>query len=540
MKISDSNIGTRLAVAFGLLLTFMLVLTAVGTWLLRDFAAATDGILNDASVKERLVTEWRTATELNAARTTIMMTSNDPAQQQEVDADMRKTSAQVSVALKELERLVASEKGKAILAEALAERGRYTDARKALLTAKTAGEADAIQAAMAGFKAGQIAYTASIEKLAEYQREKASRLGAEVAQDSQRGQLLLGGLCAVALALALVCTVVVTRSITRPLRRAMGVAQEVSEGRLSNYTETCSRDETGQLLAALYKMNGDLFRIVSAVRDSSSTIVSASDEIANGNEDLSARTEQQAGSLEETASSMEELTATVKHNADNTRQADQLASAASGVAEKGGAVVAQVVRTMDSISASAGKITDIIGVIDGIAFQTNILALNAAVEAARAGEQGRGFAVVASEVRNLAQRSASAAKEIKDLIDTSSRDVAAGTELVGKAGSTMEEIVASVSRVTGIMRDISLANGEQESGIAQINHAISQMDSVTQQNAALVEEAAAASQALRAQANQLGELVGTFTLEAAGHAQQRRAPRRPHVSASLSRIAAPA
>jgi methyl-accepting chemotaxis protein len=539
MKISDSNIGTRLAVAFGLLLTFMILLTVVGTWLLRDFAAATDRILNDASVKERLVTEWRTATELNAARTMVIMASNDPAQQQEVDADMRKTSAQVSVALKELERLVASEKGKAILAEALGERARYTDARKALLTAKTGGEADAIQAAMAGFKAGRGAYTASIEKLAVYQREKASRLGAEVAQDSQRGQLLLGGLCAVALVLALVCTVVVTRSITRPLRRAMGVAQEVSEGRLSNHTETCSRDETGQLLAALYKMNGDLFRIVSAVRDSSSTIVSASDEIANGNEDLSARTEQQAGSLEETASSMEELTATVKHNADNTRQADQLASAASGVAEKGGAVVAQVVRTMDSISASAGKITDIIGVIDGIAFQTNILALNAAVEAARAGEQGRGFAVVASEVRNLAQRSASAAKEIKDLIDTSSRDVAAGTELVGKAGSTMEEIVASVSRVTGIMRDISLANGEQESGIAQINQAISQMDAVTQQNAALVEEAAAASQALRAQANQLGELVGTFTLEEAGQAQHRPAPRRPHVSAPLSRIAAP-
>jgi methyl-accepting chemotaxis protein len=317
----------------------------------------------------------------------------------------------------------------------------------------------------------------------------------------------------------------------------MAVAQDVAAGRLSNRQESYARDETGQLLAALGKMNCDLFRIVSAVRDSSGMIVTASDEIAHGNLDLSARTEQQAGALEETASSMEELTATVKQNADNAREADQLAGVALDVAARGGAVVASVVDTMGSINASAGKIKDIIGVIDGIAFQTNILALNAAVEAARAGEQGRGFAVVASEVRNLAQRSAAAAKEIKGLIETSARDVATGTELVGKAGATMHDIEASVKRVTTIMRDISLANGEQEAGIAQINEAIGQMDSVTQQNAALVEEAAAASQALREQAAQLGELVGTFELDDADRGQfARPVAREGRVAPSLAMV----
>jgi methyl-accepting chemotaxis protein len=357
------------------------------------------------------------------------------------------------------------------------------------------------------------AYDSSLHKLAEYEQNKASMMKERVDAESRQGQLLLGALCTVALAIAIACTVVITRSIIRPLRRAMAVAQEVASGRLSRHAEACARDETGQLLAALYKMNGDLFRIVGAVRDSSTTIVTASDEIAHGNQDLSVRTEQQAGSLEETASSMEELTTAVKQNADNVREADQLASIAWSVAAKGGAVVSEVVKTMDSINASTTKIGDIIGVIDGIAFQTNILALNAAVEAARAGEHGRGFAVVASEVRNLAQRSAGAAKEIKLIIETSARDVAAGSGLVGKAGTTMEEIESSVKRLAAIMRSVSLTNGEQEAGIAQINQAIGQMDAVTQQNAALVEEAAAASEALRAQAAQLGELVGTFQLD---------------------------
>jgi methyl-accepting chemotaxis protein len=266
-------------------------------------------------------------------------------------------------------------------------------------------------------------------------------------------------------------------------------------------------------MQALKDMNGSLQKIVGEVRMGTDTIATASSQIAAGNLDLSSRTEQQASSLEETASSMEELTSTVKQNGDNARQANQLAVSASDVAIKGGAVVAQVVDTMGSINESARKIVDIIGVIDGIAFQTNILALNAAVEAARAGEQGRGFAVVASEVRNLAQRSAAAAKDIKTLIGDSVEKVDAGSKLVNQAGATMSEIVASVKRVTDIMGEITAAGREQEAGISQINQAITEMDTVTQQNAALVEEAAAAAESLREQAGNLAEVASVFKLD---------------------------
>ncbi len=519
MRLSDTRIGFRLAATNGFLLVLMVLLTGIGSWLLRDFNTTTDIILHDAFPKERLVTEWRQSIEVNAVRTTLLLTTDDAALRETVEAAMRGNVERISKVQEELTQTIATETGKALLADALAKRGEYGDIRKDLLAKKAAGDLESVTAGRARLMAALEAYDASLAKLAQYQRDRSAKLEAQVDAQSSQGQWLLGGMCAFALVIAIACTVLVRRSITIPLQRATALAQEVAAGRLSNRSETCSRDETGQLLAALYKMNGDLFRIVGAVRDSSATIVSASDEIAHGNQDLSTRTEQQAGSLEETASSMEELTSTVQQNAGNVREADQLASVAANVAAKGSAVVAQVVETMGSINASAGKINDIIGVIDGIAFQTNILALNAAVEAARAGEQGRGFAVVASEVRNLAQRSASAAKEIKQLIETSARDVAAGTDLVGKAGDTMHEIQSSVERVTTIMRDISLANDEQQAGIAQINGAITQMDSVTQQNAALVEEAAAASEALRDQAAHLGQLVGTFELEEARQAQ---------------------
>jgi methyl-accepting chemotaxis protein len=304
----------------------------------------------------------------------------------------------------------------------------------------------------------------------------------------------------------------ITRSITRPLNRAVTVANTVAAGDLTSRIEVHSADETGQLLQALKNMNDSLIKIVGDVRNGTETINSASGEIASGNLDLSARTEQQASSLEETASSMEELTSTVKQNADNARQANGLAVTASDVARKGGMVVSQVVETMGSINDSSKKIVEIISVIDGIAFQTNILALNAAVEAARAGEQGRGFAVVASEVRNLAHRSAAAAKEIKALIDNSVDKVDAGSKLVSEAGSTMEEIVNSIQRVTDIMSEISAASQEQTAGIEQINLAISEMDSVTQQNAALVEEASAAAQSMQDQAATLSKTVSVFKL----------------------------
>jgi methyl-accepting chemotaxis protein len=307
----------------------------------------------------------------------------------------------------------------------------------------------------------------------------------------------------------------VIRSITAPLAEAVKVAHRVATGDLASDIAEHGRDEIGQLFAALRQMNGSLAGIVGNVRASTDAIGVATREITSGNADLSARTETQAGSLEETASSMEQLTQTVKQNAENARQANQVAVAASDHALKGGQVVGRVVQTMGSIKESSGRIVDIIGVIDGIAFQTNILALNAAVEAARAGEQGRGFAVVAAEVRSLAQRSAAAAKEIKGLISDSVEKVDAGSRLVDEAGKTMGDIVASVRHVAGIMAEIAAASEEQSNGIEHVNQAITQMDEMTQQNAALVEQAAAAAASMQDQAVRLAQAVAVFKLQGA-------------------------
>ncbi|MEN3275491.1 MAG: hypothetical protein V7631_1281 [Massilia sp.] len=360
--------------------------------------------------------------------------------------------------------------------------------------------------------------------------------GANVAMasaSSERATLLSLIAMIVGSGAAIVAGIVVSRSIVRPLDHAVAVAQSVAGGDLRTRIEVTSNDETGQLLAALKDMTGSLQGIVARVRSGAETISVAAGEIAQGNLDLSNRTEQQAGSLEETASSIEELTSTVKQNADNAREANQLAINACDVASKGGDVVERAVATMASINDSAKQIVDIIGVIDSIAFQTNILALNAAVEAARAGEQGRGFAVVAAEVRNLAQRSATAAKEIKTLIGTSVERVEAGSVLVNEAGATMSEIVASVRRVTAIMGDISNATAEQGGGIEQVNTAMTEVDAATQQNAALVEEAAAAAHALREQTMVLNEAVSVFKLDgdaaapSIGHAARARGYKEP-------------
>jgi methyl-accepting chemotaxis protein len=366
-----------------------------------------------------------------------------------------------------------------------------------------------------------LAMFANTDKLVAANQEGADLAdkSAEATYDSSR--IMIIAMLAACIVLGMLMAVWVARIVSNPLRLAVSVAQRVADGDLTADIRPSSKDETGQLMTSLKAMNDSLFKIVSQVRQGTDTIATASNEIAVGNLDLSSRTEQQASSLEETASSMEELTSTVKQNADNARQANQLAVSASEVAIQGGSVVEQVVSTMGSINDSSKKIVDIISVIDGIAFQTNILALNAAVEAARAGEQGRGFAVVASEVRSLAQRSASAAKEIKALIDDSVEKVDTGSKLVAQAGSTMTEVVSSVKRVTDIVGEITAASQEQSAGIEEVNQAITQMDEVTQQNAALVEEAAAAAQSLQDQAAKLAEIVSVFKLD---DAQARSSP----------------
>jgi methyl-accepting chemotaxis protein len=319
-------------------------------------------------------------------------------------------------------------------------------------------------------------------------------------------------LTAVVAAILVLVTLGIGRSITGPIRKALAVAEALALGDLTHKFDAKPRHEAEQLLVALSHTAAQLKRLIADVKESAQAIATASGEIRAGNDDLSQRTEEQASSLEETASSMEELTSTVKQNAENAKQANQLALGASSVAVKGGQVVGEVVGTMSSINESSKKIVDIISVIDGIAFQTNILALNAAVEAARAGEQGRGFAVVASEVRSLAQRSAAAAKEIKALIGDSVDKVGAGTKLVDEAGKTMQEIVTSVKRVTDIMSEITAASQEQSAGIEQVNRAITQMDQVTQQNAALVEQASAAAESMQEQTRDLTQAVAAFNV----------------------------
>jgi methyl-accepting chemotaxis protein len=364
----------------------------------------------------------------------------------------------------------------------------------------------------------------AIDKLAALQAHGVEQAAAASAgaRAAARALLAVGALGAVLSALT---GWLIGSGIVRPVRHAVKIARTVASGDLASNIEVRSDDEVGQLSAALKDMNESLASIVADVRGSTATIERASAEIADGNHDLSRRTETQASALQETAASMEQLLGTVRQNADNARQANQLVLSATSVAGRGGNAVEQVVSKMDAINASSRKVVDIIGVIDGIAFQTNILALNAAVEAARAGEQGRGFAVVAGEVRNLAQRSAAAARQIKALIAESVGEVDAGARLADEAGRTMQEVVAGVRRVADIMAEISAASAEQVAGIEQVNSAISEMDHSTQQNAALVEQAAAAAAAMREQARQLATAVGVFRI--AHGAATRRLPARP-------------
>ncbi|RZT04276.1 methyl-accepting chemotaxis protein [Duganella sp. CF402] len=519
MNLAKMKVGTRLGLGFALVLLFLVAVTAVGIVRMAQIQDRLDHVISVNNVVSRLVVDMRNnvGERINSLRVLTMI--SDPA---DMEADMNRIK-ELSGKYADFQNKLtaqfakeASPEEKALLAtvkesEALA-MPAIAKASELWLAGKPE---EATRVLVKEIRPAQKKWTTALDQLGALEDKMNAQMQVDAANGfaSARTFMIIMGLLAVAISVA--AALVITRGLLKQLGGepdyTASIAGSIAAGDLSISIDTSGADKDS-LVFEMREMRNSLRDIVSQVRTGTETIGTASREIAAGNVDLSSRTEMQASSLEKTASAMDELTSTVKQNADNAREANQLASAASDVAVKGGEVVSQVVDTMSSIDASAKKIVDIIGVIDGIAFQTNILALNAAVEAARAGEQGRGFAVVASEVRNLAQRSAGAAKEIKMLIDDSVEKVGAGTKLVGQAGVTMEEVVSSVRRVTDIMSEIANASQEQSAGIAQVNQSIIEMDSMTQQNAALVEEAAAAAQSLQDQAGELSRVVSIFKL----------------------------
>ena len=514
MKIANLRIGTRLAVSFGLVLTLMVALALLGLSRMAQIQQSLNGIVDDNNLQIKSIIEMRQSV-MNVALTSRNMVLTSDADEIESEFDrIADDRDEYGAHAENMERMVTSAAGKALLAKIAGARA-VTDplTDKAASLAREQKQAEAVAVLINEVRPNQRKWINALDQMVRSQEKLADYASIAANASYKNARLLTLLLAGAALVMGIASAWFVTRSITGPLKEAVTVARRVSDGDLTARIRVNSRDEVGQLMQALKDMNDSLVKIVGQVRTGTDTIAAASDEIATGNMDLSSRTEQQASSLEETASAMEELTSTVKQNGDNALQANQLAQAASQVAVKGGAVVSQVVQTMGSINHSSKKIVDIIGVIDGIAFQTNILALNAAVEAARAGEQGRGFAVVATEVRSLAQRSSAAAKEIKVLIDASVEKVDAGAKLVDQAGATMAEIVGSVKLVTDIMGEIAAASQEQTLGIDQVNQAIGLMDQATQQNAALVEQAVGAANSLQTQALHLAQVVSVFKLE---------------------------
>ena len=513
MNFRNLRIGTRLAAGFGTLLVLLAVVVLINTVLGNANRARLNAGITAANQKAVLVATMKSAQLQSGIAIRNIGLQSDVAAMQKEEAR-----------IKELHTRYESARN-ALLAVGLnaGEQQRLTELAR-IDTALQKPFKEAMGQALAFDAEGAVktivtkvdplnqAALVEMDQLVAQANAATRAVLTEAAGQDRQLELITLVVSALAIAAGALFAWLITRTIAGPLHEAVSVAERVAEGDLTSQIEASGRDEITRLYAALRKMNDNLATMVGDVRTGTESIGTASREIAAGNLDLSSRTEQQASALEETASSMEELTATVRQNADNALQANQLADSASGVARRGGEVVAQVVATMGSINASSKKIVDIISVIDSIAFQTNILALNAAVEAARAGEQGRGFAVVASEVRSLAQRSATAAKEIKALIDDSVANVGVGSTLVAEAGSTMDEIVSSVHRVTQIIAEIRSASAEQSAGIEEVNQAIGQMDQTTQQNAALVEQAAASAEAMEDQAAALARMVSVFKL----------------------------
>jgi len=505
------SIGLRLAIGFALLIGAALAITLYARSALVSAKAGIDLLTDDQFAKiDQLVDLKNNVNQIARSVRTLVLTRDEATMTAELQAINAAKGANVAL-FNGLAMTVVTDEGKELLRRMGAAREPYNDDVAKVTDLGQAGKAQEATAVLLGSMSGtQAAFMKSLDDLITHQKEMMRKANDEATQSVARSSATMLGIAAIAAVFGAALAWVIARSITRPIHEAVRIAETVAAGDLRSQFSLARRDETGQLLDALRRMNDNLVGIVADVRGNADSVSTASTQIAQGNADLSQRTEQQAGGLQQTAASMEQLTAAVRHNADTARQATELAAGASTVASEGGRVVGQVVATMEDISASSRKIGDIIGVIDGIAFQTNILALNAAVEAARAGEQGRGFAVVAGEVRGLAQRSADAAREIKALIVASVERVEAGSGLVGDAGRTMGEVVNQVKRVSELIAEISAASVEQTTGIGQVGNAVAQLDQVTQQNAALVEQSAAAAQSLQQQAARLAQTVAVF------------------------------
>ena len=511
------QIGQRLALSFALVVALSLMSALLSTTRFDDLAHATKVLVSERMVHVRQVGQITDQTHLLAhSVSNLLLFREDSAIAKDLQTIQAAQQA-IDGVFGQLQQSVTLPQARELLAQTQQARQRFSAELVAYLKQVQARDlGDALESLEQKLRPSQLAYQKALDDFKDLEYARMLADGEQAQASAKQSVLVVAGLAGLGLVLAVLGAVVATRSITQPVRQAVTIARTVASGALTSHIEVTRQDETGELQAALKAMNDSLIEVVGTVRQSSHAIATGATEIASGNADLSLRTEDQANNLQQAAAAIEQLSATVRQSADTAQQAARMATTASSVATRGGQAVAAVVSTMDEISASSRKITEIIGVIDGIAFQTNILALNAAVEAARAGEQGRGFAVVASEVRSLAGRSAIAAKEIKELIGASVDNVNEGCKLVEQAGSTMDEIVVSVRRVTDIMGEISASSQDQSAGIDQINQAMSQMDQVTQQNAALVEEAAAAAQSLEQQAQNMVQVVSVFKLGSQG------------------------